>query len=145
MSDGNWPDIQTGSQQYTTSVAHGFIDADDDFKLVHDLAIKQAHKAAYTSFGVWGIVIFLLSRIGGAYAVIVGVLWILAVSAILQWWYIDCLKRQQGTGVCARPRHRRRSEPLAGVRGRLDPGISYFRASPCPCEVHPVSEVYLNL
>ena len=86
----------TGSQQYTTSVAHGFMDADDDFKLVLDLAIRQAHKAAYTSFGVWGIVIFLLSRIGGVYAVVVGVLWILAVSAILHWWYIGCLTRQQG-------------------------------------------------
>ena len=90
------------SQRLTTAVADGMLDATPDaglgsgFEPVLDLATRQAQKATYTSFGVWAFVLFALSRIGGFYATVVGVLWILAVSALLLLWFYTCMLQQQG-------------------------------------------------
>lgn len=86
------------SQQYTICVAEGVFNDDDNdgFSRIRDLAAEIARKSAYTSLGVWAVVIFPLAQIGGAYMAAVGVLWILAVSALLLWWWITRMQKQQG-------------------------------------------------
>ena len=93
------------SQQYTICAAQGvFNDNDDDgFSRIRDQAAEIARKSSYTSLGVWAVVVFQLAQIGGVHTAAVGVLWILAVSALLLWWWITRMQKQQGPVVSPPP------------------------------------------
>lgn len=93
------------SQQYTICAAQGVFDDDDDgFSRIRDRAAEIARKSSYTSLGVWAVVVFQLAQIGGVYTAAVGVLWILAVSALLLWWWITRMQKQQGPVVSPPPK-----------------------------------------
>lgn len=90
-------------QFFVIAAAKGKTDARLGYQPVIDLAIQRAQRSTYTAFGAWAFVLFALTRLGSGYHTIVGILWILAVSALLHLWFHTVLLWLQ--------RHNRKQNP----------------------------------
>ena len=90
-------------QFFVIAAAKGQTDARLGYQPVIDLATQRAQRSTYTAFGAWAFVLFALTRLGSGYHTIVGILWILAVSALLHLWFHTVLLWQQ--------RHNRKQNP----------------------------------